>query len=145
MATEAKENLILDALLVRAQAVVGGATYNTNPAVKQVGIPHDSSAGSGQAIYLQHVDTDLLRLPSGPSHEYQAVFHAWCCGDTDREALNVKDDLLRAVRAGEAALTAIATHGFRDGRCFIPDPATLEKVGKAVRVQEFIAAYQYQG
>ena len=148
MATEAKENLILDALLTAAQLVVGGATYNTNPAVKAIGLPRDATAiGGGEAIYLQHVRTDLQRLPSGPTHDYEAVFHAWCVGDTDREALNVKDDLLRAVRLSEGALqaTALASAGFRDSVCVIPDPDTVAKIGKAIRIQEFIGAYPLSG
>lgn len=146
MATEAKENLILDVLLTAAQAVIGGATYNTNPAVKRIGLALDAiPQGGSEGIYLQHVRTSLLRLPSGPSHDYEAVFHAWCVGDTDREALNVKDDLLRAVRLAEVALHAVASSGFRDGDCVIPDPDTVAKIGKAVRVQEFVGAFQLTG
>lgn len=144
MATEALESLILDALLVRAQAIAGGPTYNTNPAVKAIGLPIQAiPEGPGEAIYLQHVRTALQRRPTGPSHDYDATFVAWCIGDTDREVLNIKDDLLRAVMAGEAALrTAGATHGFVEGDCFIPDPETLVRIGKAVRIQEFTASYQ---
>lgn len=145
MATEAIENRILDKLLEAAQLVVGGATYNTNPAIKQLGVSLDAlPQGGSEGIYIQHVRTVLKRRPTGPSHDFEAVFHAWCVGDSDREVLNVKDDLLRAVWSKESELmgTGLARHGFIEGECFIPDPETLAKIGKAVRVQEFFGQYQ---
>lgn len=143
MATEARENLLLDLLLVRAQAVNGGPTYNTNPAIKDIGLPRDARFGPGEAIYLEHVRTlDLVNDGTTASHRKRATFHAWCIGDTDREALNVKDDFERAILLAERAFDTLAPYGARIVDCLKPDPATIEKIGKSIRIIEFEADFE---
>jgi len=143
VATEAPENLLLDVLLTRMQAITGGPTYNTNPGVKAIGLPADAiTPGSGQAIYVQHVSTQALpNQGSLSSHRMRAMYHAWCLADTDRAALNVKDDALRAVRTSEGSFSALAPYGMREGDCFTPNPEATVR-GKSVRVQEFFADYE---
>lgn len=148
MPSEAKENIILDALLAAANLIVGAPTYNTNPTVKAIGVPDDVlPQGNGEQIYLQHTSTDLLRDPTGPSWDYTARFHAWIVGDTDREVLNVVDDMRRAARASYSAITAAgkATHGFSIGSTFIPDADTVKRIGKSVRILEFVGQFQNTG
>lgn len=146
MATEAQENLILDALLVRCQAIAGGPTYNTNPGAKAIGIPADAAGvASGEAIYVQHARTEFLEGKSGPSRDYQATFHIWCIGDTDREVLNMTKDVRDAIHADHAAITAVAKLGWVDAATILPGPEAIREIGRSVRIVEFLATFQYAG
>lgn len=142
----ALENQILDALLARANLIVGAPTYNTNPAVKQIGIPRKAlPVVAGEAIYLVCSRRMALRNEgSASSHVFKSFFQAWCVADTERAAWNVSDDMMRAVRTagGEDALFVLAKHGFYEGDCVPPDPETLALIGKPVLVQEFSGQYE---
>lgn len=141
MATEAMENRMLDKLLLRAQAVAGGPTYNTNPAVKQVGLPKDAlPEGGGEGIYLIWAATEQVERYAGPVHAYVAEFQAWCVGDTTREALNVADDFRVAIE-GDEDLGGLAKEGVWLGMA-VPDPEQARRIGKPLVIRTVRATYE---
>ena len=142
MATEALENLVLDVLLTRAQAVTGGATYNTNPAVKAADLPLDAlPQGPGQAIYVTWARTEAFEAGGGPHHRYSAFFHLFCVADTKRQALNVADDMRLSVHLGEGAIGAIAKYGIYDS-VLSPTQEIQQRIGRPTVVVQVRADFE---
>jgi len=151
MATEAKENRILDVLFTQLDGIGPvGATWNTDPSVIH-GIPGDSvPATPTHQIYLHYNDT--AEQPANEEitrHAARATYYVWCvCHDDStptaalRGCLNLKRDVLYAlfnVGGGEGAYAAVAPAGVWPGP-FTPTDR-LKKSGSVMGVQMIYADF----
>ena len=104
--SEATENRILDVLMPILTGIgTPASSWLTQPAVAE-GIPPDS-VPAGDRVYVHHVRTDETPPEAGTSQHYFRVRIAmWIFAETARQVCRIKADLLRALFAGEDALTA---------------------------------------
>jgi hypothetical protein len=103
---DATENRILDALLPILQGIgTPAGSWLTAPEVAE-GIPPDS-VPVGDRLYVHHVRTDEVAPEAGTStHYFRARFAVWIFAETVRRVCQIKADVLRALFAGETALTS---------------------------------------
>lgn len=103
---EATENRILDVLVPILKGIgTPTGSWLTAPTVSE-GIPPDA-VPSGDRVYVHHVRTDDVPPEAGvASHYFRVRFAVWIFAVTVRRVCQIKADVLRAVFAGEAALTS---------------------------------------
>lgn len=104
--SEATENRILDVLMPILSGIgVPASSWLTQPTVVE-GIPPDA-VPAGDRVYVHHVRTDETPPEAGTSQHYFRVRIAmWIFAVTPRQVCRIKADLLRALFAGEAAITS---------------------------------------
>lgn len=109
-APAATENRALDALLVELRKIgtAGAPGPWLTSATVQEGYPLDPlPEETNPLVLVQHVLTEPRPEGEGGTslHDFRLHFVVWCIGKNMRECNSVKADVLRAVFAGEAALT----------------------------------------
>lgn len=109
-APAATENRALDALMLELKKIgtAGAPGPWLTTATVQEGNPLDALPETNPLVLVQHVLTEPR--PEGESglslHDFRLHFVVWCVGLSMRECNSAKADVLRALFAGEAAITS---------------------------------------
>jgi hypothetical protein len=145
MPNEALENLMLDAIGLELATIGQPPTSNwlttTPPAIK-VGVPGDKIRGPNlMTLYLQHVASGLGSDSVGVNqHRLDATFNIWCCSshaaDGQRRALNLKEDVLRALLAAERTFYALFRYGLEVGPFTFSGDEMFTRAGITAGLQE---------
>ena len=145
MATEAIENVMLDALEDALGAIGSAPTsdWNTLPApALKIGVPGDPVPKPNKTtLYVQHVTSGEGSDSVGTAlHQLDAVFHVWCVSshpaDGHRRMLQLKEDVRRALLAYEPVFYETFKYGLKLGPFSFSADEAFVRAGVAAGVQE---------